>query len=111
MFLFRYPIQILEDPFTSNITLDGIDVREELEVLLYKQLINTRKLVFPDAPVYPALKRAAILSISLRLLLYKVAQTSIGTSGSKHSPMDPPTRIRSIWCCSQLIMLVFHIKH
>lgn len=56
--------QILEDPFTAYLALDGIDVREEFEVLLYAQLINTRKLVFPDAPSYPEGRRAALTSRS-----------------------------------------------
>jgi hypothetical protein len=58
--------QILEDPFTAYLALDGIDVREEFEVLHYAQLINTRKLLFPDAHVYPAARRAALTSQSMR---------------------------------------------
>jgi hypothetical protein len=58
--------QILEDPFTAYLALDGIDVHEEFEVLHYAQLINTRKLVFPDAPAYPAARRAALTSQSMR---------------------------------------------
>jgi hypothetical protein len=56
--------QILEDPFTAFLALDGIDVREEFEVLHFAQLINTRKLVFPDAPAYPVGRRAALTSRS-----------------------------------------------
>lgn len=52
--------QILEDPFTAYLALDGIDVREEFEVLHYAQLVNTRKLVFPDAHEYPTGRRAAL---------------------------------------------------
>jgi hypothetical protein len=56
--------QILEDPFTAYLALDGIDVREEFEVLHFAQLIETRKLVFPDAPEYPAGRRAALTGAS-----------------------------------------------
>jgi len=35
-------------------------VREEFEVLHYSQLINVRKLVFPDASAYPPGRRAAL---------------------------------------------------
>ena len=40
----------LEDPFVANLTLDGIDVHEELSVLYWHQLVNTRKFIFPHAP-------------------------------------------------------------
>jgi hypothetical protein len=53
-------LQILEDPFTAFLALDGIDVHEEFEVLHYAQLVNTRKLIFPEAPAYPAGRRAAL---------------------------------------------------
>lgn len=39
----------LEDPFVGYVTLDGIDVSEELEVLHWHQLINARKVLFPHA--------------------------------------------------------------
>jgi hypothetical protein len=55
-------LQVLEDPFTAFLALDGIDAREEFEVLHFAQLIQTRKLVFPDAPEYPAGRRAALTS-------------------------------------------------
>jgi len=57
-------LQILEDPFVAFLALDGIDVREEFEVLHFAQLLSTRKLVFPDAPEYPAGRRAALTSKS-----------------------------------------------
>jgi len=53
-------LQVLEDPFTAYLALDGIDVREELEVLHFAQLINTRNLVFRDAPPYPLRRRCAL---------------------------------------------------
>mmetsp|Transcript_2108 Transcript_2108/g.4444 ORF Transcript_2108/g.4444 Transcript_2108/m.4444 type:complete len:517 (-) Transcript_2108:872-2422(-) len=39
----------LEDPFVANVTLDGIDVREELVVLTYGELMMARSMLFPDA--------------------------------------------------------------
>ncbi|KAL7552196.1 hypothetical protein ACHAWF_015413 [Thalassiosira exigua] len=42
-------VRQLEDPFVSHVTLDGIDVREELVVLSYKQLMVARKMKFPTA--------------------------------------------------------------
>jgi hypothetical protein len=47
-------IQVLEDPFTGYITLDGIDVREEFQVLHWQQLVNARKILFPYAPPFSA---------------------------------------------------------
>jgi hypothetical protein len=42
-------IYILEDPFVAHLTLDGIDVQEELCVLHWYQLVNTREVIFPSA--------------------------------------------------------------
>ncbi|KAL3775798.1 hypothetical protein ACHAW5_002294 [Stephanodiscus triporus] len=42
-------VRVLEDPFVSNLTLDGIDVREELVVLAYQELMVSRKMWFPKA--------------------------------------------------------------
>jgi hypothetical protein len=53
-------LEALEDPFTAFLALDGIDVREEFEVLYFAQLIHTRDLVFPCAPPYPPGRRAAL---------------------------------------------------
>jgi len=41
--------QILEDPFVGYVSLDGIDVTEELQVLHWHQLINARKIMHPHA--------------------------------------------------------------
>mmetsp|Transcript_2551 Transcript_2551/g.3969 ORF Transcript_2551/g.3969 Transcript_2551/m.3969 type:complete len:421 (+) Transcript_2551:246-1508(+) len=43
-------IDTLEDPFVAIISLDGIDVREELIVLMWRELITSRKTLFPHAP-------------------------------------------------------------
>ncbi len=40
-------VRQLEDPFVSHVTLDGIDVREELVVMPYKELMVARTMVFP----------------------------------------------------------------
>lgn len=42
-------VRTLEDPFVSNLTLDGIDVREELVVLAHQELMVSRKMWFPKA--------------------------------------------------------------
>jgi hypothetical protein len=42
-------VRILEDPFVSNLTLDGIDVREELVVLAHQELMVSRKMWFPKS--------------------------------------------------------------
>lgn len=54
-------LQVLEDPFTAFLALDGIDVREEFEVLHFAQLASTRRLAFPNAPAYPIGRRAALV--------------------------------------------------
>lgn len=53
-------LQVLEDPFVGYLALDGIDVREEFEVLLWSTLVKTRKMIFPDAPSYPMGRRTAL---------------------------------------------------
>ena len=42
-------VEILEDPFVAFVTLDGIDVREEFQVLHWQQLMNARSEIFPQA--------------------------------------------------------------
>ena len=42
-------IQVLEDPFVAHLTLDGIDVHEELTILHYYQLKNARSIFYPEA--------------------------------------------------------------
>lgn len=53
-------IQVLEDPFVAYLTLDGIDVREEMEVLHWQQLVDARSILFPGAPPYPEASRQAL---------------------------------------------------
>ena len=45
-------ITVLEDPFVAKLTLDGIDVREELNVLHYHELTKSRKIFFPESSSY-----------------------------------------------------------
>ena len=45
-------VEMLEDPFVAFVTLDGVDVREELQVLHYQQLVTARSEVFPNAKPY-----------------------------------------------------------
>lgn len=49
-------VRMLEDPFVTHTTLDGIDVREELVVLAYQELMVARKMLFPEAKEF-VLKR------------------------------------------------------
>jgi len=53
-------LQVLEDPFVGFLALDGIDVREEFQVLLWTSLVNKRSDIFPDAPPYPVKRRRAL---------------------------------------------------
>ena len=45
-------IDILEDPFVGFVTLDGIDVREEFQVLHYQQLVSARNNLYRDEKKY-----------------------------------------------------------
>jgi hypothetical protein len=45
-------VEILEDPFVAFVTLDGIDVREEFQVLHWQQLVRARNAIFPNAMPY-----------------------------------------------------------
>jgi hypothetical protein len=42
-------VRQLEDPFVSHVTLDGVDVKEELCVLMYQELMLARKVLYPEA--------------------------------------------------------------
>jgi hypothetical protein len=53
-------LQVLEDPFVGFLALDGIDVKEEFEVLLWTSLVKTRRMIFPDSPNYPTVRRGAL---------------------------------------------------
>jgi len=55
-------IQCLEDPFVGFLTLDGINVTEEFEVLQWQQLVNARAILFPEAPLFPYGTRTALPS-------------------------------------------------
>ena len=55
-------MQVMEDPFVGWVSLDGIDVREEMEILHFQQLISARKTLFPNAPDYEEESKAAIVS-------------------------------------------------
>jgi len=53
-------LQVLEDPFVGYLALDGIDVKEEFEVLLWTSLVKTRQMIFPNAQNYPTGRRSAL---------------------------------------------------
>jgi hypothetical protein len=77
-------LQVLEDPFTAYLALDGIDVREEFEVLLWSSLVNTRKLIFPDAPPYPVCRRAALTALT--------SENHQSTHFAPRMPSPPPQK-------------------
>ena len=45
-------VKLMEDPFVSYITIDGIDVYEELSIVYYFQLLRARSTIFPHAPSF-----------------------------------------------------------
>ena len=45
-------VKIMEDPFVSHLTIDGINIYEELSIVYYLQLMRARKTIFPDAPEF-----------------------------------------------------------
>ena len=45
-------LEHLEDPFVGFVILDGINAREEFEVLHWHQLMTARNAMFPDAPPF-----------------------------------------------------------
>jgi hypothetical protein len=81
---------VLEDPFTAFLALDGIDVREEFEVLHFSQLINTRRLVFPDAPAYPPGRRSALTGKS------KLSKLIVGNVSPQAHHHARPSEVPSV---------------
>ena len=55
-------VQVIEDPFVGWVTLDGIDVKEEMEILHFHQLISARTTLFPSASPFEATSKAAIVN-------------------------------------------------
>jgi len=58
-------MQIIEDPFVGWVSLDGIDVNEEMQILHFHQLISARNSLFPDAEPFEARSKAAIISLPM----------------------------------------------
>ncbi|KAL9185767.1 hypothetical protein ACHAXT_003544 [Thalassiosira profunda] len=58
-------VRQLEDPFVSHVTLDGIDVREELVVLAYQELMVGRRMLFPEAKEFALKKDAFELDVDV----------------------------------------------
>ncbi len=48
-------VKLMEDPFVCYVTIDGIDVYEELSIVYYFQLLRARSTIFPDAPPFGSL--------------------------------------------------------
>ena len=59
-------VRQLEDPFVNYVTLDGIDVREELVVLLYQELMTARAVTFPEAGEFKLKRDEYTINISGR---------------------------------------------
>jgi len=55
-------MQAIEDPFVGWVSLDGIDVKEELEILHYHQLISARATIFPNAAPFQKESLPAIVA-------------------------------------------------
>lgn len=45
-------INQIEDPFTGGLSLDGIDLNDELGIVLQSQLLDLRLYHFPQAPQF-----------------------------------------------------------
>jgi len=60
-------MQIIEDPFVAWVSLDGIDVNEEMQILQFHQLISARNSLFPDAQPFELRSKAAIISLPMSL--------------------------------------------
>ncbi|KAL3903693.1 MAG: hypothetical protein SGILL_010350, partial [Bacillariaceae sp.] len=71
-------LQVLEDPFVGFLALDGIDVREEFQVLLWHSLVRKRRDIFPDAPPYPIKRRGALTDT--------LAHVDVPTEDRPHPP-------------------------
>lgn len=78
-------MQVLEDPFVGWVSLDGIDVTEEMEVLHFHQLMSARRTLFPNAKPYEARTQAAIVT----------AQPSIMKGGGGGGTSSDPSAISS----------------
>jgi hypothetical protein len=93
-------LEVLEDPFVGYLALDGIDVKEEFEVLLWTSLVKTRRMIFPDSPDYPEGRRATLNIANGGLPTRKPSVIRItappsplfrGASIETSSPYDPLT--------------------
>lgn len=81
-------MQVLEDPFVGWVSLDGIDVTEEMEILHFHQLMSARRTIFPNAKPYEARNQAAIVTEQPSIM--KGGGTSSGPS-SIPSPVSLST--------------------
>ena len=81
-------VEMLEDPFVAFVTLDGVDVREELQVLHYQQLVTARSEVFPNAKPY---KDPEGESVTGRMSDDKESEAFDDNAGASCSP-EPSSR-------------------
>jgi len=78
-------LQVLEDPFVGYLALDGIDVKEEFEVLLWTTLVKTRQTIFPNSHSFPTGRRTA-----LKVFHHSDRRPSQAKPTEKLSSMKPP---------------------
>lgn len=94
-------MQLIEDPFVGWVSLDGIDVNEEMHVLHFHQLISARNALFPTAPQFDKRSKAAIASMPMSLISTgmnvdiprHVGVGSNGGGGSQCTNMDGSNRM------------------
>lgn len=89
-------LEVLEDPFTAYVSLDGIDVREELEILHFAQLVSARQLVFPNAPArYPPHRRPALTRKPRKAARLDAANEAVGVCQDE-IPMELEVPVMSV---------------
>lgn len=82
-------IEVLEDPFVGSTLLDGIDVQQELHVLHWQQLVNTRELIFPDAPYdVPSAIKPAVMATLRNIRNMKYVTCTTNTANSTTPPLE-----------------------
>ena len=88
-------IDILEDPFVGFVTLDGIDVREEFQVLHYQQLITARNNLYKDERKYgekDVISVGMLEDIEAQMPASKKIEFSTQDANDTVEPMDASER-------------------
>jgi len=96
-------VEILEDPFVAFVTLDGIDIREEFQVLHWQQLVSARNNIFPKAPPYGGQARFSYQKVTNGDIESQLPETPLGNasecSRTSHRKRRPNLGMRdaSLW--------------